>query len=87
MRRRRIEVEHYTPIDCTFHDRIEALATTRRRVLLELDAGQPGGKTVAEGVIADIWTAPSKEEFLRLDDGETIRLDRIKAIRPVDPVA
>lgn len=74
----------YTPIDCSFHDRIEALATTKRRVALKLTADEPGEKEGAEGVIADIWTASTKEEFLRLDDGETIRLDRILAIRRAD---
>jgi Rho-binding antiterminator len=74
-----MRAESYTPIDCSFHDRIEALATTRQRVAithaLETEA------RVSEGVIRDIWTAPTKEEFLRLDDGTEIRLDRILALR------
>lgn len=73
----------YSPIDCTFHDRLEALATTRRRVVLNL-ATEGGERSLAEGVITEIWTSPTKEEFLRLDDEEPIRLDRILAIRRAD---
>jgi Rho-binding antiterminator len=76
-------IDTYSPIDCTFHDRLEALATTRRRVVLSL-ASEDGLKSLAEGVITDIWTAPTKEEFLRLDGEEPIRLDRILAIRRAD---
>lgn len=73
----------YQPIDCHFHDRLEALATTRRRVvIIHEEAGSPDA--VAEGVIADLWTAPTKEEFLRLDEGTVIRLDRIIAVRRAD---
>lgn len=74
-----MRADNYTPIDCGFHDRLEALATTRKRVAvthaLETEA------RVSEGVIEDIWTTPAKEEFLRLDDGCEIRLDRILALR------
>jgi transcriptional antiterminator Rof (Rho-off) len=33
-----------------------------------------------EGLILDIYTTDRKEEYLRLDDGTAIRLDRIKSI-------
>jgi Rho-binding antiterminator len=76
-------VQNYTPIDCDFHDRIESLATLRRRVdvVHESDAGS---EAVSEGIIADLYTAPTKEEFLRMDDGTRIRLDRIVSIRRAD---
>lgn len=73
----------YTPVDCDFHDRIEALATSRRRVVINLES-ESHAKSLAEGVITDIYTSPTKEEFLRLDDGAEIRLDRIVAIRRAD---
>lgn len=72
----------YSPIDCNFHDRIEALATTRRRVAVTY--AMEAETTVSEGVIEDIWTSPTKEEFLRLDNGAEIRLDRILALRRAD---
>jgi transcriptional antiterminator Rof (Rho-off) len=33
-----------------------------------------------EGRIQDIYTTAAKEEFLRLDDGVLVRLDRIRSI-------
>lgn len=74
---------NYTPIDCDFHDRIEALATTRRRVHITHES-ETDAQASSEGVIVDVYTAPSKEEYLRLDDQTTIRLDRILAIRRAD---
>ena len=74
-----MRAENYTPIDCNFHDRIEALATTRKRVAITHSMETEA--RVSEGLIEDIWTAPTREEFLRLDDGTEIRLDRILALR------
>jgi transcriptional antiterminator Rof (Rho-off) len=70
----------YRPIACEFHDRLEAFATLRRRVRLSL-----AGEDAAEGLIADIYTAADKQEFLRLDNGAEIRLDRILDVAPADP--
>jgi Rho-binding antiterminator len=68
----------YEPIACDFHDRLEALATLRRRVRLSLAAGD--GEGLIEGRIEDIYTTESKEEFIRMDDGSAIRLDRIVSV-------
>ena len=73
----------YTPIDCDFHDRIEALATTRRRVQITHES-ETDTQASAEGVIVDIYTSSTKEEFLRLDDNTSIRLDRILSVRRAD---
>ncbi|MDB5106060.1 MAG: uncharacterized protein JWP91_3749 [Fibrobacteres bacterium] len=78
----------YRPISCDFHDDMEAYAVTRRRVRIELaspDPAQDGGPGGIrhEGLIQDIYTTEKKEEFLRLEDGTEIRLDRIKAITPL----
>lgn len=79
----------YRPISCEFHDDLEAFATTRRRVRIYLGDSSPAGEFPAEdaveGVIADIFTTPEKEEFLRLKDGgSAIRLDRIRAVLPME---
>lgn len=71
--------EAYRPIACDFHDRLESLATLRRRVRLALRDG-----AAAVGRITDIYTTADKQEFLRLDDGTEIRLDRILAADPAD---
>jgi transcriptional antiterminator Rof (Rho-off) len=70
----------YQPVACDFHDRLESYATLRRRVRLTLQ----GEAATAEGRIADIYTAPDKREFLRLDNGAEIRLDRIVDVAPVE---
>lgn len=75
----------YRPIACDFHDRLEAFATLRTRVRLTLSADPPEGGPVAthaEGLIADLYTTAAKAEFLRLENGEIFRLDRILAIAP-----
>jgi transcriptional antiterminator Rof (Rho-off) len=75
--------EAYRPIACDFHDRLEAFATLRRRVRLTLkDEDAVGEEASAEGLIADIYTREDKKEFLRLDTGEEIRLDRILDVAP-----
>ncbi|MDQ3001935.1 MAG: hypothetical protein M3Y08_11835 [Fibrobacterota bacterium] len=85
----------YKPIECDFHDRLEEFAVTRRRVRISHESGQaqerPSGQVLeggsgsevrCEGLIEDIYTTERKEEFLRMEDGTTIRLDKIKAVSP-----
>jgi transcriptional antiterminator Rof (Rho-off) len=77
--------EAYRPIACDFHDRLEAFATLRRRVRLTLKDGDAAGEGASvEGLIADIYTREDKREFLRLDSGAEIRLDRILDAAPAD---
>ena len=73
----------YRPIACDFHDRLEAFSTLRQRVRLSLKDGDAVGEGAsAEGLIADIYTREDKREFLRLDNGAEIRLDRILDVAP-----
>lgn len=76
--------QSYAPVDCDFHDRLEALATMRRKVIIDCRGADGDARETVRGVIVDIYTTPSKEEFLRLDDGTAIRLDRILAVRSAD---
>jgi Rho-binding antiterminator len=76
----------YVPISCEFHDRLLASATLGEEC--ELEIGSDVG--VAErirGVIADVYSRGGAE-YLRLDDGRTLRLDRIRALngRPMPSV-
>jgi transcriptional antiterminator Rof (Rho-off) len=78
----------YRPIACDFHDDLEAYAVTRRRVRIlhaPADAPEPVNGAAepllrSEGRIRDIVTNAQKEEFLSLDDGASIRLDRIRSV-------
>lgn len=81
------EATDYQPVECDFHDRLEEFAVTRRRVRVSHGVGQTlglvnGSEVHIEGLIETIYTTESKEEFLRMEDGTVIRLDKIKAIEP-----
>ncbi len=76
----------YHPIACKFYDQLEAFATTRRRVRLALKSNPSAAEGRTEGLITDIYTNGRKEEFLRLDDGTEIRLDRIRGVYPASAV-
>ena len=68
----------YVPIDCEFHDVLEAAATLRRIVAIDhLD--DEGNRRVVDARIADLF-ARDGAEYMRLDDGSLIRLDRIVSI-------
>lgn len=71
----------YKPIDCGFHDHLEAAATLRRYVKLQYFTEIHEFITVM-AVVKDIYTK-DKMEFLVLHTGEEIRLDRIVRIDDV----
>jgi transcriptional antiterminator Rof (Rho-off) len=66
----------YVPIDCDLHDSFEAAATLKQRVRLALSDG-----THAEGIIVDLFHRDTAE-WLRLDGGAEVRLDRVRYIQP-----
>jgi Rho-binding antiterminator len=70
--------DSYQPIDCDFHDLLETLATTRRRAVLEYrdDDGAPQRR---DAVVVDVF-ARDGAEYLVLDDGLRLRLDRLLAV-------
>lgn len=68
----------YVPIDCEFHDVLEATATTARRVAIEyLDTS--GQQQTVQARISDLQ-AHNGEEHMLLDDGSRIRLDAIVSV-------
>jgi len=69
---------HYRPISCDFHDLLEAAATRRSVVTLEVrDAADAIERVQAR--IGDIVTRPDGE-YVLLDSGRPVRLDRIVSI-------
>lgn len=69
---------NYHPIACSLHDELEALATQRRECRITFRGENENPETVS-GVIIDIF-ARAQEEFLRLDNGRLIRLDKIFSV-------
>ncbi len=67
----------YTPIDCGFHDRLEHWAV--RRTPVEVVWVADGAEHRATARIADVY-AEHGADYLRLDDGTVIRLDRLVAV-------
>ncbi len=75
----------YVPIDCEFHDVLEATATTGRLVSIEyLDTS--GQQQTVQARISDLQArisdlqAHGGEEHMLLDDGSRIRLDAIVSV-------
>jgi Rho-binding antiterminator len=68
----------YTPINCEFHDVLEATATTRRRVAIVF-IGEDGQHETVQARITDLQASNGLEHML-LDDGMRIRLDAIVSV-------
>lgn len=70
--------ESYSPINCEFHDVLEATAT-RRRVAQIRYVDEQGIEQARSAKIANLF-AQQGAEYLELDTGERIRLDRLLTI-------
>ena len=68
----------YHPIDCNFYDELTLRAMRRTAVEIRY-AGESGGEHTARAVVEDVFTR-GEEEYMRLNDDQEIRLDRILAI-------
>lgn len=71
----------YVPIDCNFHDELEAAAVKRLSSLIVYQS-KIGGHDAVRGVIVDVYPK-NKAEFLLLDNGMEIRLDKIAQLNDV----
>lgn len=70
--------EPYQPISCEFHDVLESLATKARPAAV-VYLGDDGTRHEVSAVIADLFGRDGVE-FMQLDSGETVRLDRIVTV-------
>lgn len=64
----------YKPISCDFHSELTSRATLRRRA--EIVYKENGDEKAVIDYIEDVYTK-GDEEFARLRDGITLRLDQI----------
>lgn len=68
----------YQPINCEFHDVLEAVATERRRVpIVYATQGAASARVAAR--ITDLG-AKDGIEYMHLDDGTQVRLDDIVSV-------
>lgn len=70
-------LDAYHPVDCGFHDILLHHATLRRPVEVVWD--EKGRKLASNAVIVDVYTHDGRE-FMRLDSGVVIRLDRLISV-------
>jgi Rho-binding antiterminator len=68
-------MEEYKPVNCDFYDELEALATLKKKSDIIFMADN-GGKSIIHGRISDLYTR-DHVEYMCLDNGLEIRLDRI----------
>ncbi|HET7273996.1 MAG TPA: hypothetical protein VFI91_02385 [Longimicrobiaceae bacterium] len=79
--------QQYTPISCDAHDELLARATLKRETDLTY-ANEQGESVRVRGVIVDVYSRDGAE-YLRTDNGLTIRLDQLQELDgaplPTDP--
>ncbi len=77
----------YTPIDCNYYDRLEALATMARVARIEYRTDSDDTETV-DDIIVNVFSR-NGAEYISLKSGLEIRLDYLIAvdghINPADP--
>ena len=64
----------YVPINCSYYDELEAIATLRKKVTVEYYDENGKEMSIDKVGIKDLYTK-KKEEFVVLDNGMTLRLD------------
>ena len=68
----------YQAVSCSFYDELEALATLHRLCTIRYRT-ETSEVVGIESKIIDLYTA-NKSEFLKLQDGTEIRLDRLISV-------
>ena len=67
----------YTPIACSFHDRLESWAI--RRETVEVVWRAPEAERSARTTVEDVF-AKDDADWVRLGTGETVRTDRLVSV-------
>jgi Rho-binding antiterminator len=73
-----LRMDEYTLVSCDFHDQLEAWATLRQicQIIYQNEANETIG---VQGRIVDVYAA-DKADFLKLDNGTIIRLDKVISV-------
>lgn len=77
-----MKVEKYQPISCDFYDELELLAI-RKTVAKIIIRKEEDGVEEIQNVIKTLYTK-SKEEFLVLENGREIRLDKLVSVNGIE---
>ena len=68
----------YIPISCPYYDELEALATLRKECKIVFNDEQGNEKSIHR--IIKTFFIRDKVEFLQLESGEEIRLDKLISV-------
>ncbi|WP_182867718.1 Rho-binding antiterminator [Rhodopirellula sp. JC639] len=68
----------YTPISCGFYDQLEILAMRKSSTMIRYRDAEEHEQQVT-AVVVDVYSK-DKQEWLKLDDGTIIRLDRLISV-------
>jgi Rho-binding antiterminator len=71
-------MSHYQPVNCEFHDVIEACATLRKPVSIVAENAD-GAHRAIHAIISDVF-ARDGVEYLKTQCEELIRLDKLLAV-------
>ncbi|MFT5263236.1 MAG: Rho-binding antiterminator [Polaribacter sp.] len=72
------EKTDYKPIDCNLYDEVVLLIMRKQKI--KIDYQNEAGKDLeAETILKDVF-AKEGEEFILLENGERVRLDRLSKI-------
>lgn len=71
-------MDAYIPVSCDFHDQLEALATLRQTCQI-VYRNAADELIEIQGLIVDVYAA-NRADFIRLQDGTEIRLDRLVSV-------
>ncbi len=72
-------LQKYQPIDCSFHDVLLDRITRKKEVHIVYNVANKGQIRNERVLLEDVFTR-QKEEFLKMADGEIIRLDHIVSV-------
>lgn len=71
----------YRPISCAFHDRLEALATRGKPVLIVFRHWNGQSEQITS--LIKTWETRAGEEYLILESGPNLRLDQLIEVNGV----
>ena len=77
-----MKVEKYQPISCDFYDELELLAI-RKTVAKIIIRSEEDGVEEIQNAIKTLYTK-NKEEFLVLENGREIRLDKLVSVNGIE---
>ena len=71
--------KNYQPISCAYYDELEALAVQKRRNTVQYYDLDGNETTLRDVMITDFYV-DNKVEYMKLDDGHDVQLDKLIAV-------